>query len=310
MSNVEWRNELLENAEYLCSGTASEVYTSTAKKGTKGSTRVYVVKVQDLSGKRPPHDAKRGFKILSELRHPNIDVIEDAFMDKFGSLCIVSAYKRFTLSSCQSQLSYEAKLKVSMDIASALDYLYENEIIHRDIHPNNVLLDSLDGPAILTDFSTAWSYNCKGQEKQGLITQIGTGHYKPVETLFGYQYYYCEVDWWAFGILVAELFSQTDLFDDGSREGWPSELKLINSIFKTLGTPNPNIWPALATFPDWNKFVFTKYHGKHWEDILPNVSEDIQLLVSTMVKYTGRGIPSSVREHLEQLLIEHKKTVK
>ncbi len=76
------------------------------------------------------------------------------------------------------------------------------------------------------------------------ITDVGTTAYRPPELLFGYKSYGCALDLWAVGCVVAELVAGAPypaLFDSGPLG---SDLALIQSIFKTLGTPTDESWPV------------------------------------------------------------------
>ena len=73
------------------------------------------------------------------------------------------------------------------------------------------------------------------------ITDVGTTSYRPPELLFGYTEYNSSIDLWAAGCVVAEVVSggEKTLFDAGPLG---TELALIQSIFKTLGTPTSATW--------------------------------------------------------------------
>ena len=76
------------------------------------------------------------------------------------------------------------------------------------------------------------------------ITDVGTTAYRPPELLFGNNAYRCELDLWAVGCVVAEVVAgkpHPALFDSGPLG---SDLALIQSIFKTLGTPDLDVWPV------------------------------------------------------------------
>lgn len=77
-----------------------------------------------------------------KLRHPKVIKLIGVCL---SPLCMVmeyvaggSLYK--ILHETKSELSYGQKLKISMDIASAIAYLHECEIIHRDIKTMNILV--------------------------------------------------------------------------------------------------------------------------------------------------------------------------
>jgi serine/threonine protein kinase len=130
------------------------------------------------------------------------------------------------------------------DLFSALAYIHSQGIIHRDVKPSNILLSSLSGPAYLADFGIAWQDKAPASEPADTkITDVGTTCYRPPELLFGNCSYGSSLDLWAAGCTVAEALNADNqtLFDAGDLG---SELALIQSIFKKLGTPDTKVWPV------------------------------------------------------------------
>ncbi|KAF9098015.1 hypothetical protein BGX23_007342, partial [Mortierella sp. AD031] len=85
------------------------------------------------------------------------------------------------------------------EISSAVNHLHSQGIVHRDIKPDNVLLDE-KGHAHLTDFNIS----CKlTPEKPVLTSQSGTVAYMAPEVFKGAGYG-TSVDWWAVGIVFYE----------------------------------------------------------------------------------------------------------
>ena len=84
----------------------------------------------------------------------------------------------------EKQLSLDAALDLTRQIAGALDYAHRRGVVHRDIKPENILIH--DGQALVTDFGIALAVS---QAEQGRLTQtglsIGSPHYMSPEQATG-----------------------------------------------------------------------------------------------------------------------------
>ena len=119
-------------------------------------------------------------KILSRLSHPNIVPILAAFK-ALGTAYYVMPHVEGTdlhkAAPAPDNITAEWFLPVLEKILHALNYLHEQKIIHRDIKPNNILMNATGEP-ILIDFGTE-----RTQENTLPYTQIGTTGYMPPEQL-------------------------------------------------------------------------------------------------------------------------------
>ena len=73
-------------------------------------------------------------------------------------------------------------LRITREIALALNYAHERGVIHRDIKPDNIMLRD-DGAAVLTDFGIARAKDSKRMTMTGTV--LGTPHYMSPEQASG-----------------------------------------------------------------------------------------------------------------------------
>ncbi|KAJ3161989.1 camp-dependent protein kinase catalytic subunit [Geranomyces michiganensis] len=92
------------------------------------------------------------------------------------------------------------------EVAMALSYLHSENIVYRDLKPENVLLD-VNGHARLGDFGFAKVID--GTTR----TFCGTPSYIPPEILL-HKEYSGAVDWWSFGVLLFEMLSGCSPFQE------------------------------------------------------------------------------------------------
>ena len=102
-------------------------------------------------------------KIQKELKHPNIVRMIDAFETDNEVISVAEyvpgelfrlfdQYKTETVG--QRRLPEHRVQEIAGDLVSALHYLHSNRVLHRDIKPQNILLDT-QGTAKLCDFGFA-----------------------------------------------------------------------------------------------------------------------------------------------------------
>jgi serine/threonine protein kinase len=86
----------------------------------------------------------------------------------------------------------------------AIEHIHSKRIVHRDIKPENLFLDN-DGHIVLGDFGLARKLTC-GENTIPGDDMFGTPAYTPPEIFMG-DAYGCEVDIWAFGVMLYELIT-------------------------------------------------------------------------------------------------------
>ena len=234
-------------ATYHKSGLFSTIFS--ARKHSSHSSQALALKVTTPSHMPPPHNSLREARLLKLATHINVISLLETFQQPGGQFILVFEFLVLTLEDClDEKLISSSQLKSNLhNLFSAIAHIHSLGIIHRDIKPSNILLRSPSGPAYLADFGIAWMEGDPDSEPASKkITDVGTTAYRPPELLFGNSAYNSSLDMWAAGCVVAESHlaingTRKTLFDAGESG---SELALIQSIFRTLGTPIEETWPV------------------------------------------------------------------
>ncbi|KAJ5480273.1 hypothetical protein N7530_005782 [Penicillium desertorum] len=250
---------------------------------------IYRSKLEDgtVRAVKPPHDAHREARLLRQASHAHIIPLIETFNLDGGRFVLVFPFLRYDFEHLlrRDMVSAAQTRSILRDLFSALAHLHSMGILHRDIKPSNILMDSPNGPAYLADFGISWKEGDAGSEPSTQkITDVGTTCYRAPEILFGFKEYGASLDIWAAGCVVAEAIAvgHHQLFDSGPVG---SDLSLIFSIFKLLGTPDEQRWPEVHVLPDWGKVEFHSFPTQTWEDILPGASSNGRDLVSHLLRY-------------------------
>lgn len=187
--------------------------------GQGGMARVYRGYQENLDREvaikvLPPHYAadpafverfKLEARAMARLSHPNIVTVHNAG-EEDGRLFIVMAYiPGGTLKQRMgAPVDPREVTRVIKDVASALTYAHERGIVHRDVKPVNVLLDT-DGRAILSDFGIAKMLAASdGVTRAG--AGVGTPEYMSPEQCRGAAVD-ARADIYALGVLLYEMLT-------------------------------------------------------------------------------------------------------
>ncbi|VDN06598.1 unnamed protein product [Thelazia callipaeda] len=191
----------------------------------KGSNFIVALKIifkSQLLRNNMQRQLLREIEIQAHLRHPHILRMYNYFCDKKRIFLILEyaeggeLYKELQRSR---HFSEERTAKLIFQMADALSYCHNKNVIHRDIKPENLLLGSV-GELKIADFG--WSVHARSRRE----TMCGTLDYLPPEMVSGEQHDE-KVDLWSLGVLCYELLTGKPPFESPTHN---ETYKLIMSV--------------------------------------------------------------------------------
>lgn len=203
---------------------------------------------------------QREARVVANLRHPNIVQVFDfdttqgqpyLVMEYVPGLAL-SAYLR-SLHENKLRLEYPVAARLLTSLAEALQYAHESGVIHRDVKPGNILLNSRNTPIekskplpsdvqpVLTDFGLVRYLNSASQTATGQIA--GTPAYMSPEQARG-ERTDARTDIYSLGIVLYEVLAGRVPFEADSTMG-----VLLKHISEPP-EPIPGLAPALQAVID------------------------------------------------------------
>ena len=162
-------------------------------------------------------DIRVNYQIVRKLRHPNIAGVATLEKDaEAGDYYLVmdlaagTTLKRWARRHPDAGL--DAKLAILRQVAAALDYAHAEKVIHRDVKPENVMVDD-DGRVKVLDFGLAAQIRSSQSRTSNTVTSKGgTPGYKSPEQWLG-RPQQAPADVYSFGVMAYWLFSGHLPFD-------------------------------------------------------------------------------------------------
>lgn len=179
----------------------------------------------------------REIKMLCFFKHENVlsalDILQPPHIDFFQEIYVITELMQSDLHKIivSSQPLTSDHVKVFLyQILRGLKYLHSARILHRDIKPGNLLVNS-NCLLKICDFGLA---RVDETDASKLMTQeVVTQYYRAPELLMGARHYTSSIDIWSVGCIFAELLGRRILFQAQTPI---QQLELITDL---LGTPEP-----------------------------------------------------------------------
>lgn len=253
------------------SGGMASVYRALPEKSSSNedSVAIKVMKIDEIGNIEYIDRFKREIRISTRLNHPNILRIldfgeQEVNLDSGGRMgllyIIMELIEGKTLKEVipPEGFSIPEFLKVFSPILEAVNYAHDNDTIHRDLKPDNIM-QRKDGMIIIMDFGLARA------ERGGTITQsgttIGTPAYMSPEQASG-QRLDSRTDQYSLGVVAYQMLSgKLPFFDENT----------INLVFKHITEPPPPLRGIRNDIPEAIERIVLRMLEKEPDKRFPNL---------------------------------------
>jgi len=227
----------------------------------------------------------RELQIMKMVHHPNVVNLQNSFYEHEKHevyLNLVLEFMPQTLYKYARQFSKQKKpipvLQIQLyiyQLCRALAYIHSLGICHRDIKPQNLLIDPRTHQLKLCDFGSA-KILVQGEPN---VSYICSRYYRAPELIFGATNYTQAIDIWSTGCVMAELIIGQPLFPG------ESGVDQLVEIIKVLGTPTREQIQSMN--PNYKEFKFPQIKPHPWSKVFPSwVSNSCVEIISRMLEYT------------------------
>ncbi|MCJ1350886.1 MAG: hypothetical protein MMC33_000867 [Icmadophila ericetorum] len=192
-----------------------------------------------------PVTGLREIQTLMESRHPNVVNLREVVMgDSMNDVFLVMDFLEHDLKTLQEDMAEpflpsETKTLL-LQLTSAVEFLHNNWILHRDLKTSNLLMNNR-GQMKIADFGMARYY---GDPPPKLTQLVVTLWYRGPELLLGAEVYGPEIDMWSVGCIFGELLAKEPLLQG------KNEVDQLSKIFELCGIPTAESWPGFRRLPN------------------------------------------------------------
>ena len=273
---MDYKDELekYQKLDKVGEGTYGVVYKCQNKE-TKKYVALKKIRLEN-EDEGMPSTAIREISILKQLNHPNIVNLIDLIHGE-KKLYLVFEFlnndlKKY-LNLNNGPLQPQLVKSYLYQILLAIKYCHSKRILHRDLKPQNLLIDK-NGIIKVGDFGLARAF---GIPIKTLTHEILTLWYRAPEILLGQKEYSTPIDIWSIGLIFYEMAHRKPLF------AGDCEIEQIFKIFQMFGTPNEKNWPGITKLPEF-KLSFPQFKGKGLNFYNTNIDDVGMDLLSKMIQ--------------------------
>ncbi|XP_021905473.1 cyclin-dependent kinase F-4-like [Carica papaya] len=227
-------------------------------------------------------------KSLRRIKHPNVVNLKEVIMEN-NVVFMVFEYMPWDFyellrgrQRSKDRLS-EAEIRTwCLQVFQGLAHVHGQGYFHRDLKPENLLVSNHNVMKI-ADFGLSKEI---GNSDIPFTDYVGTRWYRAPEVLMGSYMYGSEVDMWAMGVIMAEMFILRPLF--------PGMNNQLHKICSVIGSPTMETWPTgIYLAKALANYEFPEIPAVNFSSLIPSASEAAIDLISKLCSWDPLKRPSA-----------------
>jgi serine/threonine-protein kinase len=222
---------------------------------------------------------RREARAVAQLSHPHVVGVIDAGEDEGSPYIVLEYVEGETLKERirrQGRLPIAEAVAYAIEIARALGAAHARHIVHRDVKPQNVLIDE-EGSAKVTDFGIARTLEEEGLTADGRV--LGTTDYVSPEQALG-QPVTGQSDLYSLGVVLYEMLTGEVPFKGENQVA--VAMKHVREVLPDVQSKRPEVSAALAA-------IVERATAKRQEDRYADDAELIADLEDVLAIETARA---------------------
>ncbi|MFF2023752.1 serine/threonine-protein kinase [Streptomyces sp. NPDC058171] len=175
--------------------------------------------LSDAEARRVRARTLREARAVAGLRHPNVVVVHDVVEHEDDAYIVMELVSGGSLAdrvAAHGPLPVAEAARIGIDLLGALSAAHATGVLHRDLKPDNVLVEAGSGRVVLTDFGVARVPGSRTLTEEGMF--VGSPEYSAPERMSGGPSG-PEADLWSLGVLLCAVLTGRSPFRRDSISG-------------------------------------------------------------------------------------------